>query len=56
MRRDEWFTGQLLCVREPFEERNVDASSSRRGRGSSRYPRRGRELADDLTAASARLP
>jgi hypothetical protein len=21
MRRDEWFTGQPLCVREPFEER-----------------------------------
>jgi hypothetical protein len=56
MRRDEWFTGRPLCVREPFEERNADVSSSRRGRGSSRYPRRGRELADDLTAASARLP
>jgi hypothetical protein len=56
MRRDEWFTGRPLCVREPFEERNADASSSRRGRRSSRYPRRGHELADDLTAASARLP
>jgi hypothetical protein len=21
MRRDEWFTGRPLCVREPFEER-----------------------------------
>jgi hypothetical protein len=21
MRRDEWFAGQPLCVREPFEER-----------------------------------
>jgi hypothetical protein len=21
MRRDEWFAGQLLCMREPFEER-----------------------------------
>jgi hypothetical protein len=21
MRRDEWFVGQPLCVREPFEER-----------------------------------
>jgi hypothetical protein len=48
--------GRLLCVREPFEERNTDASSSRRGRGFSRCPRRGCELADDLTAASARLP
>jgi hypothetical protein len=28
----------------------------RRGRRSFRYPRRGRELADDSTAASARLP
>jgi hypothetical protein len=56
MRRDEWFAGQLLCVREPFEEWNTGASSSRRGRGFSRCPRRGRELADDLTAASARLP
>jgi hypothetical protein len=43
-------------VREPFEERDMGASSSRRGRGLSRYPRRGREPADDLTAASARLP
>ena len=33
MRWDEWFVGQPLCVREPFEERNTDASSSRRGRG-----------------------
>jgi hypothetical protein len=55
MRRDEWFTGQPLCVREPFEERSMGASSSRHGRGLSRCPRRGREPADDLTAASARL-
>jgi hypothetical protein len=55
-RRDEWFAGQPLCVREPFEERNTGASSSRRGSGFSRCPRRGREPADDLTAASARLP
>jgi hypothetical protein len=55
MRRDEWFVGQPLCVRELFEERNTGASSSRRGRGLSRCPRRGREPADDLTAASARL-
>jgi hypothetical protein len=56
MRRDEWFAGQLLCVREPFEERNTGASSSRHGRGLSRCHRRGHEPADDLTAASARLP
>jgi hypothetical protein len=56
MQRDVWFTGQPLCVHEPFEERNTGASSSRRGRGLSRCPRRGREPADDLTAASARLP
>jgi hypothetical protein len=56
MRRDEWFVGRSLCVHEPFEEQNMGASSSRRGRGLSRYPRRGHEPADDLTAASARLP
>jgi hypothetical protein len=56
MRRDEWLAGQPLRVREPFEERNTGASSSRRGSGSSHRPRRGRELADDLTAAFARLP
>jgi hypothetical protein len=56
MRWDEWFAGQPLRVREPFEERNTGASSSRRGKGLSRCPRRGRELADDLTASSARLP
>jgi hypothetical protein len=56
MRRDEWFAGQPLCVREPFEERNTGVSSSRRGRGLSRCLRRGREPADDLTAASVRLP
>jgi hypothetical protein len=56
MRRDEWLVGRPLCVREPFGERNTGASSSRRGRGLSRCPRRGHELADDLTAASARLP
>jgi hypothetical protein len=44
MRRDEWFTGQPLRVREPFEERNTGASSSRRGRGFSSCPRKGREL------------
>jgi hypothetical protein len=56
MRWDEWFMGQPLCVSEPFEERNTGASSSRRGRGFSRCPRRGHELVDDLTAAFARLP
>jgi hypothetical protein len=55
-RRDEWFVGQPLCVREPFEERDTGASSSRRGSGLSCYPRRGCEPVDDLTAASARLP
>jgi hypothetical protein len=54
MRRDEWFAGQPL--REPFEERNMGASSLRRERGLSCCPRRRREPADDLTAASARLP
>jgi hypothetical protein len=44
MRRDEWFTGQPLRVRESFEERNTGALSSRRERGLSRYPRKGREL------------
>jgi hypothetical protein len=56
MRQDEWFARQPLCVRESFEERNTGASSSRRGRGLSCCPRRGREPAGDLTAASARLP
>jgi hypothetical protein len=53
MRRDEWFAGQPL--REPFEGRNMGASSSRRGRGLPYCSRRGREPTDDLTAASARL-
>jgi hypothetical protein len=48
MRRDEWFTG-----RRGTERGRV---VFRRGRRSFRYPRRGRELADDSTAASARLP
>jgi hypothetical protein len=56
MRRDEWFAGQPLCVREPFEERNTGALSLRRGRGFSCCSKRGRELANDLTAASTRLP
>jgi hypothetical protein len=44
MRWDEWFVGQPLRVREPFEERDTGAPSSRRGRGLSHCPRRGREL------------
>jgi hypothetical protein len=40
MRRDEWFAGQPLRVREPFEERNTGALSSRRGSGFSHCPRR----------------
>jgi hypothetical protein len=42
-------------VREPFEERNTGASSSRRGRGLPCCSRRGHESADDLTATSARM-
>jgi hypothetical protein len=42
-------------MREPFEERNTGTLSSRRGRGLPHCPRRGREPADDLTAASVRL-
>jgi hypothetical protein len=42
-------------VREPFEERNTGVSSLRHGRGLLCRFRRGREPADDLTAASARL-
>jgi hypothetical protein len=55
MRRDERFAGQPLRVLELFEERNMGASSSRRGRGLSCRFRRGREPASDLTTASARL-
>ena len=44
MRRGEWFAGWPLRVREPFEERNTGALSSRRERGFSRCPRMGREL------------
>jgi hypothetical protein len=44
MRRDEWFAGQPLHAREPFEERNMGALSSRRERGFSSCPGRGREL------------
>jgi hypothetical protein len=37
------FAGRLLRVREPFEERNTGASSSRRERGFSCCPRMGRK-------------
>jgi hypothetical protein len=43
MRRGVWFAGRPLRVREPFEERNTGASSSRRERGFSRCPRMGRK-------------
>jgi hypothetical protein len=55
MRRDGRFAGRSLRVRESFEERNTGASSLLRGRGLPCRFRRGRELAGDLTAASARL-
>jgi hypothetical protein len=55
MRWDGRFAGRLLHVIESFEERNTGASSSCRGRGLSCRFRRGRELAGDLTVASARL-
>jgi hypothetical protein len=38
MRRGEWFARRPLRVREPFEERNTGAPSSRRERGFSRCP------------------
>jgi hypothetical protein len=44
MRQSEWFAGRPLRVREPFEERNTGALSSRRERGFSRCPWMGREL------------
>jgi hypothetical protein len=54
MRWDGRFAGRLLRVREPFEERNMGASSLLRGRG---LPcrRRGREPVGDWTAASVHL-
>jgi hypothetical protein len=44
MRRGGWFAGRPLRVREPFEERNTGALSSRRERGFSRRPWMGRRL------------
>jgi hypothetical protein len=55
MRRDERFAGRPLRVLESFEEWNMGASSSCRGRGLSCRFRKGREPTGDLTAASARL-
>jgi hypothetical protein len=48
-----WAIRVAPVAREPFEERDTGASSSRRGRGLSCRFRRGREPAGDLTAASA---
>jgi hypothetical protein len=55
MRRDGRFTGRLLRVREPFEERNTSASSLLCGRGLPCRFRRGCEPIGDWTTASARL-
>jgi hypothetical protein len=44
MRRGVRFAGRPLRVREPFEERNTGALSSRHERGFSRCPRMGRKL------------
>jgi hypothetical protein len=55
MRRDGRFVGHLLCMCEPFEERNMGVSSLLRGRGLPCRFRRGCELVGDWTAASARL-
>jgi hypothetical protein len=55
MRWDRRFTGRLLLVREPFEERNTGASSLLRGRWLLCRFRRGCEPVGDWTAASARL-
>jgi hypothetical protein len=55
MRQDGWFAGRPLRVLESFEERNMGASSSRRGRGLPCRFRRELEPAGDLAAASARL-
>jgi hypothetical protein len=55
MRWDGRFVERSLRVREPFEERNMGASSSRRERGLPCRFRRGHEPVGNLTAASARL-
>jgi hypothetical protein len=43
MQRGEWFAGRPSRVREPFEERNTGAPSSRHERGFSHCPRMGRK-------------
>jgi hypothetical protein len=55
MRQNGRFVGRPLRVLESFEERNMGASSSCRGRGLSCRFRRACEPPGDLTAASARL-
>jgi hypothetical protein len=55
MRQHERFTGRLLRVREPFEERNTGASSLLRGRGLPCRFRRGCESVGDWTSASVCL-
>jgi hypothetical protein len=50
MRRDEWFTGRPLHVREPFEERNADVSSSAVGEGPFAIP------GGDVSLLTTRLP
>jgi hypothetical protein len=56
MRRDEWFAGQPLRVREPFEERNTARRIHAVGEGSLAVPGGDVSLVDDVTAASACLP
>jgi hypothetical protein len=57
MRRDEWFTGQPLCARV---SRSRNGKRARRlhtvGEGSLTIPGWDVSLADDVTAASVRLP
>jgi hypothetical protein len=50
MRRDEWFMGRPLCVREPFEERNADVSSSAVGDSLFAVP------GGDVSLLTTRLP
>jgi hypothetical protein len=50
MRRDEWFTGRPLRVRELFEERNADVSSSAVGEGPFAIP------GGDVSLLTTRLP
>jgi hypothetical protein len=50
MRQNEWFTGRPLRVREPFEERNADVSSSAVGEGPFAI------LGGDVSLLTTRLP